>query len=341
MSEELFDLERYDYDLPDELIAQEPVEPRDNCRLMVLNRRTKSIEHKIFKDIGDYLEPGDLLVLNNTKVIPARLYGRKETGAHIEVLLLEKDGSEKRWKALVKPGGKIKTGNKLYFKNNLSCSVVEHLDDGSRILEFQDPQFYSKLEQIGEIPLPPYIKKELDDPNKYQTEYAKFDGAVAAPTAGLHFTKELMDELKDRGIKFAEITLHVGLDTFRPVKEQDIRNHQIHEEYFNVSQDVLHEIARTKAQGKRVIAVGTTVVRTLESISRNPNKLVDKTSLYIYPPFEFKIVDALITNFHLPKSSLLFLVSAFSDHKFVIDAYEIAKEKEYRFFSFGDAMFII
>jgi len=341
MSEESFDLEQYDYELPEELIAQEPVEPRDSCKLMVLNRKTKSIEHKIFRDIKSYLHPGDLIVLNNTRVIPARLCGKKETGAKVEVLLLEKDGDDRTWKSLVKPGGKIKTGNKLVFKDNLTCTVLEHLEDGSRILEFDDPNFFSKLEEIGEIPLPPYIKEQIDDPEKYQTTYAKYEGAVAAPTAGLHFTQELLKELADYGVNFAEVTLHVGLGTFRPVKEADIRNHQIHEEYYSVSKSVLHDIARTKANGKRVIATGTTVVRTLESIARDPDKLVGRTNLYIYPPFEFKIIDALITNFHLPRSSLLFLVSAFAGHDFIMNSYEIAKDKKYRFFSFGDAMFII
>jgi S-adenosylmethionine:tRNA ribosyltransferase-isomerase len=341
MSEQSFDLEQYDYELPEELIAQEPVEPRDNCKLMVLNRRVKSIEHKVFRDIKNYLRPGDLLVLNNTRVIPARLYGKKETGAKVEVLLLEKDGNDKTWKALVKPGGKIKKGNKLIFEDDLVCTVVEHLEDGSRILEFDDPNFFSKLPRIGEVPLPPYIKKQIDDPEKYQTTYAKNNGAVAAPTAGLHFTQELIDELTDYGVNFTEITLHVGLGTFRPVKEPDIRNHQIHEEYYTVPKSVLHDIVRAKANGKRVIATGTTVVRTLESIARNPDKLAGKTDLYIYPPFEFKIIDAMITNFHLPRSSLLFLVSAFADRDFIMNSYEIAKENKYRFFSFGDAMFIM
>jgi S-adenosylmethionine:tRNA ribosyltransferase-isomerase len=215
------------------------------------------------------------------------------------------------------------------------------LEDGSRILEFDDPNFFSKLPRIGEVPLPPYIKKQIDDPEKYQTTYAKNNGAVAAPTAGLHFTQELIDELTDYGVNFTEVTLHVGLGTFRPVKEADIRNHQIHEEYYTVPKSVLHDIVRAKANGKRVIATGTTVVRTLESIARNPDKLAGKTDLYIYPPFEFKIIDAMITNFHLPKSSLLFLVSAFAGQDFIMNSYEIAKEKKYRFFSFGDAMFII
>lgn len=342
MSEETFNLEKYDYQLPDELIAQEPVEPRDLCRLMILDRSKRSIEHKIFRDIKKYIQPGDLLVINNTKVIPARLYGQKETGAKVEVLLLEKNGNQNVWKALVRPGSKIKKGNKLLFPENIVCEVLDHLDDGTRILEFKDPDFYSKIFKVGQIPLPPYIKKQLDDPELYQTEYAKYEGAVAAPTAGLHFTKELLNELQEKvGVEIAEITLHVGLGTFRPVKELDIREYDIHEEYFSVSREILEKIARTKAKGRKVIAVGTTVVRTLESIAQEPDKLIGKTKLYIYPPFEFKIIDALITNFHLPKSSLLFLVSAFAGYDFIMQAYREAIEKRYRFFSFGDAMFII
>jgi S-adenosylmethionine:tRNA ribosyltransferase-isomerase len=342
MSENIFNLEKYDYQLPEELIAQEPVEPRDMCRLMVLDRAKRSIDHKIFKDIKNYLQPGDLLVINNTKVIPARLLGKKETGANVEVLLLERNGSQNIWKALVKPGSKIKKGNILLFPDNIVCEVLEHLEDGTRILEFKDSNFYSKIYKIGQIPLPPYIKKHLDDPNQYQTEYAKYEGAVAAPTAGLHFTQDLLEELQGKnGVNIAEITLHVGLGTFRPVKENDIRQYNIHEEYYSVSKDVLEKIARTKAKGKKVIAVGTTVVRTLESIALEPDKLVGKTKLYIYSPFEFRIVDSLITNFHLPKSSLLFLVSAFAGYDYIMNAYKVAIEKRYRFFSFGDAMFII
>ncbi|PNR93983.1 tRNA preQ1(34) S-adenosylmethionine ribosyltransferase-isomerase QueA [Petrotoga sp. 9PWA.NaAc.5.4] len=341
MNENIFNIENYNYDLPEELIAQEPVEPRDSCRLMVLDRNKRTIEHAIFRQIKSYLKKGDLLVVNNTKVIPARLHGKKETGAKVEVLLLEKDGSEKIWKALVKPGGKIKKGNKLIFADGITCQVIDHLEDGSRILEFEEEDFYSKIFEIGEIPLPPYIKKSLDDPNKYQTKYAKYEGAVAAPTAGLHFTEKLLQELREYGINFSEVTLHVGLGTFRPVKEKDIRNYDIHEEYYSVSKNTLEEIAKTKARGNKVVAVGTTVVRTLESISRNPEKLIGKTKLYIYPPFEFRIVDALITNFHLPKSSLIFLVSAFAGYDYLMNAYKQAIDKSYRFFSFGDAMLIL
>ncbi|MDN5341585.1 tRNA preQ1(34) S-adenosylmethionine ribosyltransferase-isomerase QueA [Oceanotoga sp. DSM 15011] len=335
----MYRIEEYDYYLPQEQIAQDPVEPRDSSKLMILDREKKTIEHKIFREIIDYLNPKDLLIVNNTKVIPARIYGKKSTGAKIEILLLEKIGEGNKWKSLVKPGGKIKLGNELIFSNKLKAKVIKHYDDGARLLEFYGENIWDEINKIGETPLPPYIHKKLEDNNRYQTNYAKIEGAVAAPTAGLHFTKELLDKISKKGIDLEEVTLHVGLGTFRPVNEEDIRNHQIHEEYYSISEDVKNKIEETKKNGGRIIAVGTTVVRTLESYALN-KKLSGKTNIYIYPPYNFKIVDGLITNFHLPKSSLLMLVSAFNGHQFTMKSYKEAVEKNYRFFSFGDAMFI-
>lgn len=335
----LYDLESYNYELPEELIAQTPIEPRDSSRLMVIDKKNQTIKHEVFRNITEYLNEGDLLVVNNTKVIPARLYGHKETGAKIEILLLEKLGIENRWKALVKPGNKIKTNNILVFDNELKAKVIEHLDDGSRVLEFIGEDVWKKINSIGEMPLPPYIHKKLENKNRYQTKYAKVEGAVAAPTAGLHFTPDLLNKLKEKGISVGEVTLHVGLGTFRPVNTKDIRDHDIHEEYYSISKELLSKISKTKKNGKRVVAVGTTVVRTLESYAKT-NKLSGNTNIYIYPPYEFKVVDALITNFHLPKSSLLMLVSAFSGYNFTMNFYNEAVKEKYRFFSFGDSMFI-
>ena len=338
MGEKVLKVSDFDFELPKELIAQKPAEPRDSARLMVLNREFKHIEHRIFRDIKEYLKEGDVLILNNTKVIPARLLGKKITGARIEVFLLEKieDGI---WKCLVKPGSKMKVGSELVFRNGLFGKVIARNDDGTRIIEFsakEDKEIFS----AGEVPLPPYIKNRGIDPEKYQTVYAQKEGAVAAPTAGLHFTKELLDEIKKMGVKVAYITLHVGLGTFRPVKVENIENHEMEEEFYHVPKETVDII--NDAQG-RIIAVGTTVVRTLETIARLPkmDEYTGKTDIFIYPPFEFKMVDALITNFHLPRSTLLMLVSAFAGLDLIKKAYKIAIEKEYRFFSFGDAMFIL
>ncbi|MFN6991204.1 MAG: tRNA preQ1(34) S-adenosylmethionine ribosyltransferase-isomerase QueA [Fervidobacterium sp.] len=349
----LYKLDSYDYYLPEELIAQEPVEPRDHSKLMILDRKNKIIEHKIFKDIVNYINSGDLLVINTTKVIPARLHGKKITGAEIEVLLLEKI-DQGIWKCLVKPGKAVKEGIEIIFKkfdindnlDNLENEVlvgrcIARAEEGTRIIEFSS-KIDDEIFSFGRVPLPHYIKNEDVTFSRYQTIYAKNQGSVAAPTAGLHFTERLINELKDKGMNFAELTLHVGIGTFRPVKVEDIRKHKMHEEYYLIPEETVSLIKRTKEKGKRVIAVGTTSVRTLETMARLPiaPSYSGKTDIFIYPPFEFKIVDALITNFHLPKSSLLMLVSAFTGYELTMNAYKIAVEKRYRFFSLGDAMFI-
>lgn len=345
-----YKLDSYDYHLPEELIAQEPVEPRDHSKLMILDRENKTIEHKIFKDIVQYINSGDLLVINTTKVIPARLYGKKKTGAEIEILLVEKI-DQGIWKCLVKPGKAVKEGIEILFKKTSSNDdldkeilvgrCIARAEEGTRIIEFSS-KIDDEIFSFGRVPLPHYIKSENVAFSRYQTVYAKNQGSVAAPTAGLHFTERLINELKERGINFAELTLHVGIGTFRPVKTEDIRKHKMHEEYYIVPQETVSLINKTKEEGKRVIAVGTTSVRTLETIARLPiaTSYSGKTDIFIHPPFEFKIVDALITNFHLPKSSLLMLVSAFAGYELTMNAYKIAVEKRYRFFSFGDAMFI-
>ena len=333
----MYKITDYDYHLPDEMIAQTPVEPRDECKLMVIDKETGDIEHKIFKDIIDYLNPGDILVVNNTKVIPARIYGQKTTGAKVEILLMEKTEEDDSWKCLVKPGSKIKKSNEIIFSKKLRGLITHHNDDGSRIIKFVGDNIWDEINRIGETPLPPYITNKIDDYSKYQTKYAKRDGAVAAPTAGLHFTEDLLEKIRNKGIEIEEVTLHVGLGTFRPIDVEDIRDHEIHEEFYEVKQETYEKIIKAKTNGKNIVAVGTTVVRTLESIVRN-NVLIGKTGIYIYPPYEFKLIDKLITNFHLPKSSLLLLVSAFSDKEIIMNSYEKAKENNYRFFSFGDAM---
>jgi len=333
----MYKITDYDYHLPDEMIAQTPVEPRDECKLMVIDKETGDIEHKIFKDIIDYLNPGDILVVNNTKVIPARIYGQKTTGAKVEILLMEKTEEDDSWKCLVKPGSKIKKSNEIIFSKKLRGLITHHNDDGSRIIKFVGDNIWDEINRIGETPLPPYITNKIDDDSKYQTKYAKRDGAVAAPTAGLHFTEDLLEKIRNKGIEIEEVTLHVGLGTFRPIDVEDIRDHEIHEEFYEVKQETYEKIIKAKTNGKNIVAVGTTVVRTLESIVRN-NVLIGKTGIYIYPPYEFKLIDKLITNFHLPKSSLLLLVSAFSDKEIIMNSYEKAKENNYRFFSFGDAM---
>ena len=335
----------YDYDLPEELIAQDPLEDRSSSRLMVLDRQTGDVEHRHFTDILEYLHPGDCLVINNTKVIPARLFGVKEdTQAKIEVLLLKRKEND-IWETLVKPGKKAKPGTKLVFGNGLlTAEVVDVVEEGNRLIQFHyDGIFEEILDQLGQMPLPPYITHQLKDKNRYQTVYAKYDGSAAAPTAGLHFTKELLQKVKDMGVDIAEVTLHVGLGTFRPVKVENVLDHHMHSEFYMVSQEAADKINRAKESGHRVIAVGTTSTRTLEAAADENGRLHETsgwTEIFIYPGYQFKVIDALITNFHLPQSTLVMLVSALAGREHVLHAYEIAVKERYRFFSFGDAMFI-
>ncbi len=337
------------FDLPEELIAQTPIEPRDHSRLLSINRRTGEIEHRHFYDIIDYLNPGDLLVVNNSRVIPARLYGVKEdTGAAIELLLLEqKDGL--CWESLVKPGKKCRLGAKFTFAGILQAEVIEVKEDGNRIIRFSYDEakyqsIYHILDEIGQMPLPPYIKAKLENKERYQTVYSKVQGSAAAPTAGLHFTPELMQKIKDKGIKIAEVTLHVGLGTFRPVKVDDVNNHKMHSEHYFMPKKTADLINETKASGGRVIAVGTTSCRTLESVAAFYDSIHEcsgYTDIFIYPGKELKLIDGLITNFHLPESTLIMLVSAFAGYEHVMNAYDVAVKERYRFFSFGDAMCIL
>ena len=335
----------YDYDLPEELIAQDPLEDRSSSRLMVLDRQTGDVEHRHFTDILEYLHPGDCLVINNTKVIPARLFGVKEdTQAKIEVLLLKRKEND-IWETLVKPGKKAKPGTKLVFGDGLlTAEVVEVVEEGNRLIQFHyDGIFEEILDQLGQMPLPPYITHQLKDKNRYQTVYAKYDGSAAAPTAGLHFTKELLQKVKDMGVDIAEVTLHVGLGTFRPVKVENVLDHHMHSEFYMVSQEAADKINRAKESGHRVIAVGTTSTRTLEAAADENGRLHETsgwTEIFIYPGYQFKVIDALITNFHLPQSTLVMLVSALAGREHVLHAYEIAVKERYRFFSFGDAMLI-
>ena len=335
----------YDYDLPEELIAQDPLEDRSSSRLMVLDRQTGDVEHRHFTDILEYLHPGDCLVINNTKVIPARLFGVKEdTQAKIEVLLLKRKEND-IWETLVKPGKKAKPGTKLVFGDGLlTAEVVDVVEEGNRLIQFHyDGIFEEILDQLGQMPLPPYITHQLKDKNRYQTVYAKYDGSAAAPTAGLHFTKELLQKVKDMGVDIAEVTLHVGLGTFRPVKVENVLDHHMHSEFYRIEPEEAEKINAAKKAGKRVIAVGTTSCRTLESASTEDGILKAQsgwTDIFIYPGYHFKMVDALITNFHLPKSTLVMLVSALAGREHILAAYKEAVEKKYRFFSFGDAMFI-
>ena len=333
------------FDLPEELIAQDPLTDRSSSRLLVLDKESGMVEHHIFKDIIHYLEPGDCLVLNNTKVIPARLIGHKEdTGAAIEVLLLKhlEDGT---WETLVKPGKKAKPGARIVFGDGLLTAEVEDImEEGNRKIRFEyEGVFEEILDQLGEMPLPPYITHKLQDKNRYQTVYAKYEGSAAAPTAGLHFTPELLDALEKKGVKLAYVTLHVGLGTFRPVKEDNLLNHHMHTEYYQVSAEAAEMINSTKARGNRVICVGTTSCRTIESAADEKGHLEESsgdTSIFIYPGYQFKVLDGLITNFHLPESTLVMLVSALAGREHVLAAYEEAIKERYRFFSFGDAMFI-
>ena len=334
-----------DYDLPEELIAQDPLEDRSSSRLMVLDRQTGDVEHRHFTDILEYLHPGDCLVINNTKVIPARLFGVKEdTQAKIEVLLLKRKEND-IWETLVKPGKKAKPGTKLVFGDGLlTAEVVDVVEEGNRLIQFHyDGIFEEILDQLGQMPLPPYITHQLKDKNRYQTVYAKYDGSAAAPTAGLHFTKELLQKVKDMGVDIAEVTLHVGLGTFRPVKVENVLDHHMHSEFYMVSQEAADKINRAKESGHRVIAVGTTSTRTLEAAADENGRLHETsgwTEIFIYPGYQFKVIDALITNFHLPQSTLVMLVSALAGREHVLHAYEIAVKERYRFFSFGDAMLI-
>lgn len=335
----------YDYDLPEELIAQDPLEDRSSSRLMVLDRQTGDVEHRHFTDILEYLHPGDCLVINNTKVIPARLFGVKEdTQAKIEVLLLKRKEND-IWETLVKPGKKTKPGTKLVFGDGLlTAEVVDVVEEGNRLIQFHyDGIFEEILDQLGQMPLPPYITHQLKDKNRYQTVYAKYDGSAAAPTAGLHFTKELLQKVKDMGVDIAEVTLHVGLGTFRPVKVENVLDHHMHSEFYMVSQEAADKINRAKESGHRVIAVGTTSTRTLEAAADENGRLHETsgwTEIFIYPGYQFKVIDALITNFHLPQSTLVMLVSALAGREHVLHAYETAVKERYRFFSFGDAMLI-
>lgn len=330
------------YDLPKERIAQTPVEPRDHSRLLVMDRFTGEMEHRHFYDIVDYLHPGDLLVINDSRVLPARLYGYKEdTGAHMELLLLEQK-ENMVWECLAKPGKKAKPGVKLIFGDGLlTGEVVEVKEDGNRMVKFTcDDNFYSVLDQIGQMPLPPYITEKLQDKERYQTVYSKELGSAAAPTAGLHFTPDLMDKIRAMGVDFASVTLHVGLGTFRPVKAQEVTEHKMHSEHCLLPKETAEKILKTKANGGRVIAVGTTSCRTLESVATFTGQIQPwegYTDIFIYPGYEFKVLDGLITNFHLPESTLIMLVSAFAGREHILHAYEEAVKLEYRFFSFGDA----
>ena len=334
----------FNYNLPEELIAQTPIEKRDESRLMVLDRKGQTIEHKKFKDIINYLEPGDCLVRNNTKVIPARIYGKKETGANVEFLLLNNIEGD-IWESIVRPGNKLHVGTKVIFGNGkLKSEILEIMPGGTRKVKFSyDGIFNEILDEIGLMPLPPYIHEELKDKDRYQTVYAKYDGSAAAPTAGLHFTPELLKELEEKGVKIANVTLHVGIGTFRPVKEEIVENHEMHTEHFYIKKEDVEKINETKKCGKRVIAVGTTSCRVLETIA-DENGLVKEaegdTNIFIYPGYKFKCLDGLITNFHLPQSTLLMLVSALAGKEYIMKAYNEAVKEKYRFFSFGDAMFI-
>lgn len=342
-NKDLFLKSSYYYELPEELIAQTPVEPRDSSRLLVYHRKNGQIEHKIFRDIVDYLNKGDVLVINNTRVLPARLFGYKDTGAKIEVLL-QKRIDLKNWEVIAKPFKRLSVGTKVTFSTNLSCEVVEKGDYGSCKIRFDfDGVFEDRLSEVGQMPLPPYIHEKLKNKERYQTVYSKVEGSSAAPTAGLHFTKELLTKIKDKGVEIIEVLLHVGLGTFRPVKEDNILNHEMHSEYIEITEENANKLNRAKQEGRRIIAVGTTSVRVLESCADDNGKIVPQkreTDIFIYPSYKFKIVDALITNFHLPESTLIMLVSAFAGYDETMHIYREAVKEKYRFFSFGDAMFI-
>ena len=338
------ELSDFNYYLPEELIAQTPIEKRDESRLMVLDKNTGEIEHKIFRDIIDYLQPGDCLVRNNTKVIPARLYGKKETGANVEFVLL-KNLEGDIWEAMVRPGNKLHSGAKVIFGDGLlRAEILETLQDGTRKVKFEyDGIFNEILDKIGLMPLPPYIHESLKDNDRYQTVYAKYEGSAAAPTAGLHFTDELLKKIEEKGISITNVTLHVGIGTFRPVKEKNIEDHQMHTEHYYIKQEDADKINKAKLSGHRVIAVGTTSCRTIETIADEKGLVKaceGDTGIYIYPGYKFKCLDALITNFHLPESTLVMLVSALAGRENILNAYNEAVKEKYKFFSFGDAMFI-
>lgn len=339
------DVKDFYYELPQELIAQDPLEDRAGSRLMVLDRETGAVEHKVFKDITSYLNPGDCLVLNNTKVIPARLFGEKEdTQAKVEILLLRRMENDV-WETLVRPGKKCRPGTKISFSGGLlRGEIIDVVEEGNRLIRFSYKGIFEEiLDRLGQMPLPPYITHELKDKNRYQTVYAKQEGSAAAPTAGLHFTPELLEKVHGMGVGIAEVTLHVGLGTFRPVKERDVLKHHMHSEFYQITADAADKINRAKESGHRVIAVGTTSTRTMESAADESGRLCEKsgwTEIFIYPGYRFKVTDALITNFHLPESTLVMLVSALAGREQVLAAYETAVAEKYRFFSFGDAMLI-
>lgn len=334
------------YDLPEELIAQTPIEPRNYSRLMKIDRKSGEIEHRHFYNLCDYLKKGDLLVMNDSRVLPARLYGiKEETGACVEFLLLEQKG-DKLWEILVRPGKKAKPGARFSFGDGrLKAEIIETVEGGNRIAKFEcEGNFFTALEEVGQMPLPPYIKEKLKDKERYQTVYSKELGSAAAPTAGLHFTKEMLAELENMGVKLAYVTLHVGLGTFRPVKEDNVLEHKMHSEHYHLPKETADLIKQTKAEGGRVIAVGTTSCRTLESVGTFFNGMDEHegyTDIFIYPGYQFKVIDGLITNFHLPESTLIMLVSAFLGYEKTMNAYKIAVDEKYRFFSFGDAMLIV
>ena len=332
----------FDYELPQELIAQHPMEPRDHSRLLVVDKKTGEIEHKHFYDLVNYLKPGDVLVFNDTRVIPARLHGTKDTGAHVEVFLLtRRDAND--WEVLVRPGKKLQVGAKINFSDELSCEVIEHTDFGGRVVRFKyDGIFEEILDRLGETPLPPYITAPLEDKERYQTVYNRERGSAAAPTAGLLFTKELLQKIKEIGCEEVFVTLHVGLGTFRPVSEAKIEDHKMHKEFYTVSQEAADAVNKAKAEDRRIIAVGTTAVRTLEAAGADGQLHAGSswTNIFIYPGYKFRLVDDLVTNFHLPQSTLLMLVSTLSTREIMLQTYKKAVEEKYRFFSFGDAMFI-
>ncbi|MDD6478639.1 MAG: tRNA preQ1(34) S-adenosylmethionine ribosyltransferase-isomerase QueA [Oscillospiraceae bacterium] len=333
------------YDLPENLIAQTPVEPRNSSRMLVLDRKSGEIEHRNFYNLFDYLKAGDCLVLNDTRVLPARIFGtRTDTGAVVEFVLL-RQRENLVWECIAGPGKKARVGHSFTFSDKLKAEVIEVLEDGNRILRFSvEGEFYSVLDEVGQMPLPPYITEKLEDKERYQTVYSRELGSAAAPTAGLHFTEEMLGELKDKGINIAYVTLHVGLGTFRPVKSEEITDHKMHVEHYSVTKEAADLINKTKKMGGRVISVGTTSCRTLESVASlygDIRECSGDTGIFIYPPYEFKCIDGLITNFHLPESTLIMLVSAFAGYEITMNAYKTAVEEKYRFFSFGDAMLIL